>query len=145
MQNFFDSGNGPGSSSHLPHRASDSLTVRRRRAQHLEIKGRLRLVADPTSTAQVHRVTICELSGRGAMVLVDLPAGARLALFEKVRYCLLEFEDCQTFSDQIVAKTVWLQPQTSAGDYMTFRIGLSFEDITPDVAARLTRYAAGAV
>lgn len=91
-----------------------------------------------------YMATVLELTGRGAMIQVDLPCGVRLHLFEKVRYCILEMLDAPSAPPHILSRAVWLQPQTSSGELMTFRIGLSFEQLTPDAARQIADFAASA-
>ncbi len=112
-----------------------------RRRVSFDVKGRLKLAPSQDDTTTTYRVTISDFSSRGAMVIVDLPCSIRLQLFEKINYCVLDFEDTQHISDPLLAKAVWLQPQTSAGDFMTFKIGLSFENLTVDMAGQLDIYA----
>ncbi len=112
-----------------------------RRRVSFDVKGRLKLAPTQDGTTSVYRVTISDFSSRGAMVIVDLPCSVRLQLFEKISYCVLEFESAEHISNPLLAKAVWLQPQTSAGDFMTFKIGLSFENLTPDLAGQLDIYA----
>lgn len=111
--------------------------LRKPRRAVLSLKGRLRLSAEAEATATVYKATITDLSGGGALVLVDLPCSARLRLFEKVHHCLLEFDDPGAPSEKLLAQAVWLEPQTSNGEFMTLKVGLSFVNATPEMKERL--------
>ena len=42
--------------------------------------------------------------------------------------------------DQVLAKAVWFQPQTSNGESMSFKIGLSFEQMKDEVLDRIRTF-----
>ena len=116
----------------------------RRRPSPLDLPARIRFSSEPDGTMTTYMATVLELTERGAMIQVDLPCGVRLQLFERVRYCILELLNVSSVPRHIRSRAVWLQPQTSAGDFMTFRIGLSFDQLTPDATRQIADFAASA-
>ncbi len=90
---------------------------------------------------ETFRATICNLTDKGAMILVDLPGGMRAALYEAIRQCKLEFTDRSNHAYQILARAVWFQPQTATDELMTVKIGVSFEEVSQDMAWRLNECA----
>lgn len=117
---------------------------RMRRQSCLDLQGVLHIALHPHSAPVAFHAVISDLSSRGGMVIIDVPRADRIGLFEGVHGCILELDEEEDVPPRLWARSVYLQPQTSAGDFVTFRIGLIFDEMTPLDASRIENYAARA-
>jgi hypothetical protein len=94
------------------------------------------MLPEQTFQPQSHDGFVCDLSERGAMVVLELPENTYRQLLQTTRYCRVGFQDEPGLPDKIIGKAVYIQPVTRP-NRMEYRIGLFFEDTPPVVLEQL--------
>lgn len=97
------------------------------------------LIPEQTFRPVTNDCEVIDLSERGAMLNVRLPAENYSQMLQKTRYCRLEFNGIDALPDKITGRAVWLQPQGN-DDQRTYRIGLFFEDCPAEIVSALKQF-----
>lgn len=97
------------------------------------------LIPEETFQPTVQNARVCDLSERGAMIELVTQEATVKALLRATRYCRLSFVNCPDLPPKVIGKAVWVQP-VGSGPNIKCRLGLFFEQISPEVLDQLRSY-----